>query len=45
MEFGGADVGDALKSSFGGGNANHKRGEAILMRTKRWGSHYAILLY
>ena len=31
MGFGGAEVGDALKSSFGGGNASHKKGEAILM--------------
>ena len=45
MEFGGAEVEDALKSSFGGGNANHKRGEAILMRSKQWGLLYAILLY
>ena len=26
MEFGGAEVGNALKSSFGGGNTIHKMG-------------------
>ena len=26
MGFGGAEVGDALNSSFGGGNASHERG-------------------
>ena len=26
MGFGGAEVGDVLKSSFGSGNASHKKG-------------------
>ena len=40
MGFGGAEVGDALKSSFGGGSASHNSGEAILMGNEVWGSHY-----
>ena len=45
MGFGGAEVGDALKSSFRGGNASHKKGEAILMGKEGWGSHFVTLLY
>ena len=40
MGIGGAEVGDALKSSFWGGNASHKSREAISMEKEGWGSHY-----
>ena len=45
MEFGGAEVGNALKSSFGGSNTIHKRGAEILKRNRgggRWmsGRHH-----
>ena len=38
--IGGAEVGNALKSSFWGGNASHKSGEAISMEKEGWGSQY-----
>ena len=40
MVFGGVEVQGVLKSSFGDGNASHKRGDAILMGKKGWGSRY-----
>ena len=40
MGFGGAGVGGALKSSFGGGSASHNSGEAISMGNEVWGSQY-----
>ena len=40
MVFGGAEVGFFLNSSFEGGNASHKRGDAFLMGKEGWGFHY-----
>ena len=44
MGFGGAEVGDILKSSFGGrgggGQYKPQEGSAVLMGKEGWGSHY-----
>ena len=47
MGFGGAEVGDVLKSSFGGGGWQYKpqEGSAVLMGKKGWGSAVLKLCY